>query len=132
MPRFEFTVVDPVYDYTIIPIQPGELNYSMLVAIGGVTYTFESKWNETNQSHYLNVMTEIEEPIRMGMRVTLGVPLGRTSTHPFFTDGRMVARDLSGQKLEPGRDDFGTRVELRYYTLDQYLHEYGLTVKQVP
>lgn len=132
MSSLVFTKVPPVYDYTIIPIAPGELNYSMLVALGGVTYTFESKWSEWDQSHYLNLLTEFGDRIRMGMRVTLGVPLGRTCTHPFFRGGRLLAYDLSGDKQMPGRDDFGSRVELRYYTLDQYLHEYGLEVHEVP
>jgi hypothetical protein len=79
-----------------------------------VQHVFELRWNSRDAAWYVNVLEVDDTPIVLGVKVVLGAFLGRRSTHPLFTFGVLVAFDLSGQDLDAGFDDFGTRVSLRY------------------
>lgn len=134
MTRLVYVPIPAKIEYQIIPCQPGVPNYDMTVTLDGTAYKFRLLWNNTavDEGWYLDVSTDDDEPILVGMRIVLGVAIGRTSTHALFQSGALMAYDLSGKHLDPGFDDLGLRVELRWHTTAQLLAAVGLKRTLVP
>ncbi len=114
--------------YDVVPLVPSNAAYSFLVAIDGDVYTFALAWCETDADAgwYLDVMTEIGEPIAMGLRLVLGIYIGGRSQHKLFRSGVFVMVDTTNQGVDATFEDLGTRVEMRRYTVDQMLNARGV------
>lgn len=91
--------------------------------INGYPVIFEFTWNArdnalglTTGAWYFDLMEQDETPIVNGVKIVLGTPLGRRSTHQLFRNGVLFAFDTSRQQKDAGFDDLGARVVLRYYT----------------
>lgn len=129
MAHYEFSQIEPVVEYALVPTPPsGVHSWEAQVPIGDALYTFAYNWNasaKTSGLWSLGVYDDQDEAIIVGCRIVLGIPIGRTSTHDLFTSGRIVAVDMTGKHVEPGLYDLGQRVELRRYTIDQYLAANG-------
>lgn len=97
-----------------IPVLPSVGSYRFATVIETVAYIFDVRWNTRDQAWYLDVLEVDETPIMRGMKILLGVYLGRRSSHPLFMNGVLVASDMSAQGKEAGFDDLGTRVLLQY------------------
>lgn len=109
-----------------IPITPSEPWQEITTQIdegdGTVTtYIFELKWNVRDLSWYLNLFEQDGTPIVHGVRCVLGMYLGRRSRHTFFKRGVLVCVDTTREGREATLDDFGTRVVLRRYTVQDVI-----------
>lgn len=102
-------------------------HFSVGTVINDQSYTFSCKWNSRDNSWYLDVDEESGTPIVSGVRIVLGVYLGRKSTHPLFTSGVFVAIDLSRQSKEATIDDLGTRVIVVRYSVEEIVAGRGVT-----
>lgn len=106
----------------VIPFQPGVPHQRLECTLAGLTNLFEARWNTRDAAWYLNVMEVDETPIAMGLKIVLGVEMGRACTHPFFRGRGLVALDLSRSLREATLDDLGKRVLVIYFTeLDKFL-----------
>jgi hypothetical protein len=105
----------------ILPLVPSVPLYTVtLVGIDDRTYNFRLRWNSQangRQGAWCMDVYEVDNtPIAVGIKIVLGVYLGRTSTHPLFRNGVFIARDTSGQSREATLHDLGTRVVVEYFT----------------
>lgn len=112
----------------ILPCVRGEPSYTFDTLLGGHQVRFDFRWNERDAAWYFDVYDENEAPIIHGVKVVLGVPLGRRCTHPLFKNGVIVARERSRTKREPGLDDLGNRrdgarVNLIYFSSQEMAEE---------
>jgi hypothetical protein len=121
-----------------IPITPSDPWQEITVPLddsdgSSTPYIFELKWNLRDLSWYLNIYEANGAVVITGVRVVLGMYLGRRSRHDFFRKGVLVAIDTAakkpGQGKEAGLDDFGTRVILRRYTAQEVVT--GRAVRKV-
>lgn len=110
-----------------IPLRPSEPWYRMTTPLADAptpgtttTYHFDFRWNVRDSSWYFDMLEQDETPIIQGVRVVLGMYLGRRSRHPFFRHNVIVAVNTSSARGDDGReatlDDFGARVILRVFT----------------
>lgn len=107
----------------ILPIDSAFPSYRVGTAIDGTQYVLDVYWNEIDLAWYMSVFAADGEPIRQGIRIVLGIKLGRRCVDPRFPTGAIVARDLTGAGLDAGRNDLGARVQLRYYTAEEIAAE---------
>ncbi len=113
---------------TTLPLEPGIPHFDFSTAIESVEYGFAFRWNDREPApgFYMDIFEADGTPILRSVKVVLGVFLGRRSTHKLFSAGGFVAVDTSGDQREATLDDFGTRVEIRYYSTSALLGEvYG-------
>ena len=94
----------------ILPLQPSIPNYRVGIALEGVQYIFDVRWNGRDTAWYLDVLQEDETPIAHGLKLVLGASIGSGITNPNFPPGVFVCRDLSNEGLDAGLDDMGTRI----------------------
>lgn len=97
-----------------IPVFPSEAYYRFGVVIEDNNYLVDVRWNSRDLAWYLDWYTIEEKIIALNIKVVLGMYLGRRAAAAPFTNGVLVAVDTSNTDTEPGFDDFGTRVILRY------------------
>lgn len=97
---------------------PSVPHYQFRCPILGVEYVFTARWNTRLSIWALDVADRGNARIMVGMPIVLGAYLGRTSSHPLFQGGVLLARDTSQSGVEAGLDDLGTRVHVRYYPRD--------------
>lgn len=101
-----------------LPLRSSAPSYAFSTTLGEGDeqrqYRFAFRWNERAASWYMDVLESDDTPIRMGIRVVLGVRLGRRVADSRFPPGELVARDLSGAGREAKLEDFGTRVVIDY------------------
>lgn len=96
-----------------VKLTPSLNNYTRIMPISGVNYAFANiHWNSEDAGWYFDLLEEDGTPILAGIKLVLGVSLGRTSTHPFFKANILTLVDSSGDHKDPGFDDLGGRVQL--------------------
>lgn len=91
--------------------------------LDGVSYTVQHYWNTRDEAWYLNLLDVNGDPIFSGIKIVLGVALGRRVTDPRMP-GVFAARDLAATTLNDQRDatfdDLGSRVVVDFYPLSEW------------
>lgn len=106
-----------------LPLRPSIPSYRVGTTLNGRQVLIDARWNGRDAAWYLDMLTEAEEPIVMGMKVVLGVLLGGRTTNTEFPVGVLMASDLSGTGREATLDDLGTRVLVYFYTPEELGYE---------
>lgn len=102
----------------VIPIEPGDPDQRIDVALGAATYHLRVRWNTRDNagvgSWYLDIYeADAKTPIVTSVKLVIGVLLGRRSTHPLF-NGNLFLVAESDLAREAGLFDLGARVTLWY------------------
>ncbi len=111
----------------LIPIRPDLDHFEETVTLDGVSFDLLFRWNNRDDCWYLSIFDPTVEENADGSRTpTLGsIPIltgwallaqYRMRERPL---GDIIVFDTSGQGLDPGRRDLGSRVLLVYYTADE-------------
>ncbi len=98
----------------IVPTSQTSEFYSQQTTLDGQLYTLQFKWNRREESWYLDILTDLEDPIQYGIKIVCDWPLGRLQQDPRMPPGLLMAVDTSGLQVSPTIDDLGTRVLLVY------------------
>lgn len=110
-----------------IPFRVSDNNYTLVIPVDNVPILFEVHWNSQEDNNvggwYMSLYEQNQTPIATGIKIVLGVNLGRRSTHPFFRSYLLRAFDTSGQNKDPGFDDLGNRVIVKLFTVQEILDQ---------
>lgn len=101
----------------LIPFTTGDNNYRLAVPLDGTIYLFDVRWNSSDASWYMNILTEDEVSIADGVKLVLGNALGKHNPNLFFQSHLLKLVDTSGKNRDAGYDDLGTRVVLLHELL---------------
>ncbi len=101
----------------VLPFIPSSNNYRLIVPFDSVPTLIDTRWNARDAAWYIDFREEDETLILGGIKIVLGVNLGRRSTHSFFLNNLFLAFDTSGQGLDAGYDDLGARVVVQRITI---------------
>jgi hypothetical protein len=104
-----------------LPIDAVEKNYAVSTVLEGETFTFAVRWNGRADSWFFDLYDVNGEIIIAGVRIVLGVILGRRSTDDRMPAGTIQAADLTNTGTEATRDTLGISVKVFYFTSD---HEF--------
>lgn len=106
----------------ILPLQPSIPQYSVGTTLAGISYVFSLRWNTYDSAWYMDIALDDEAvtPLRSGVKVVLGTLLGNRCTSPLFPAGALVAVDTSGDELDAGLDDLGSRVQVYFYPASEF------------
>jgi hypothetical protein len=104
-----------------IPLIPSDTNYRLGTNLGGSRYLFDVKWNSRDESFYMDIREEDERPILLGVRLVLGLNIGRNSANAFFSKHLLHLSDSSGEGREATFDDLGARVQLLHLAISEIL-----------
>jgi len=108
----------------ILPFDSFSPFYTFSTTIEGADYVFKVRWNNRDKAWYFDVLeTDGTTPIAQGLKINLGVIIGRWCRHKLFRTGIIVAVDLSDAGRDATVDDLGTRVVVqRWTTLEALSH----------
>lgn len=102
---------------TIIPFVPNDPDQRLEIVLDQESYVLRARWNTSDAAWYLDAWErDGKTPIAFGVKLVLGVMLGRTYQHPLFLAGMFLIDD-SGTGAEPGLGDLGGRVILVHLTI---------------
>lgn len=104
----------------VIPFTPSNPFDEFDTQLGSETCRIVQRWNDRDEAWYFDLFTLEDELIAAGIKIVLGVPLGRRVQHPIFQKGLIVAIDRSAQARDPGFDELGARVKVCYLTNYEY------------
>jgi len=99
-----------------IPTRSDLKHYTLQVTLEEVTYTLEFRWNVRLAAWFMDVQDlNGTTTLIAGLRLVANWPLAayKTGRRP---PGAFVAIDTSGKGIDPGADDLGDRVQLRYFS----------------
>lgn len=99
---------------TELPIDSTAPFYTVGTTIENVQFLFDVRWNDRDQAWYFDLLDETGDPIVSGLKIVLGVLLGRRCRDPRFPSGAIFASDLSNSNREATLTDLGVRVKLYY------------------
>lgn len=102
---------------TELPLDSDNPFYERSTTIENVPYIFNVRWSDFEQAWYFDLWDENSNPIVSGIKLVLGVILARRCVDPRKPTGALFLSDLSGDDLDAGRFDLGTRVKLYYRPL---------------
>lgn len=103
----------------VLPLVPSVPSYRFGTVLNGDPFIIDVHWNGRDEAWYMDVLAEDETPIRHGIKILLGSPLGRRTIDPRFPRGMFLASDLSGEGRDAGLDDLGTRVVVYFFTPEE-------------
>lgn len=105
----------------IIPIAQSDPNQEFAVQLDGEEFVFFILWNSVDESWYLELYTSALEPVLVGHKICVGVPLLRDCSSTLKPLGELIAIDTENTDTDPGLDDFGEdplRVQFVYLTAE--------------
>ncbi len=108
----------------VVPLAPSIPHYEAGLTIGTVQYRINVRWNGRMGLFFMDLMDVDGNHIRSGMAMVLGTFLGRQSASADFPPGAFMLTDTSGEGVDAGIDDLGSRVQMHYLT-DEELEELG-------
>lgn len=88
-----------------VPTLQGFADYTEIVQLGGLTYRLRWIWNARAECWFVTVLGAGGDVIVAGKRVVLEWPLLRQHVQNTLPDGAIMALDITGQRVEPGRED---------------------------
>ncbi len=97
-----------------IPVTSDATEAALYVALDDVVYRLLVTWDERAAQWVLDLYTEDDVPIAVGVPILVDFPLLRPTLHARAPLGVLWPRDTSGMGLDPGRYDLGVRVKLYY------------------
>ena len=100
---------------SVVPTTPGLPFYNQITTLDGVAYQLVFHWNGRDEHWYLDINNIAGEAIVPSIKIVCNFPLLRHVTTISAPPGELYAYDGTGQDIDPGLDDFGTRIELLYY-----------------
>ena len=102
-----------------LPVAASIPNQRFSTTLDGDHFVMDVRWNERDESWYLDILDESENPIRRGLKITQGNFIGSHVAVPGMPAGQLVAFDTSGQGIEAGLDDLGERVIVYFVPEDE-------------
>lgn len=99
----------------LIPTDTELASYRMTVTLDGSDYVLDFEWSQREACWYVSLLDQNEAPIAMGIKIVVEWDLLRLCVNDARPLGKLVAHDTSGQGLDAGFDELGTRVELLYF-----------------
>ena len=98
----------------IIPTRQDAAHYQFPVELEGVVFGLEFYWNARDASWYLTILDAEGVPLLSSRKLVLDLPLTARYRDLRLPRGEFVVLDTTGQGLEAGLKDLGTRVLLVY------------------
>lgn len=103
----------------IIPTSNAEPLYTQITSLDGADYVLTFALNSRDSKWYLDVADQDGDPIIQGLKLVEGWDLLHRCVDPRKPQGLLALQDVTGQGADPGPDDLGTRVVLRYYPVGE-------------
>lgn len=101
-------------EFVTIPVISDPKAYTFTVTLEGVDYIIGFTWNGRLLKWIMDISTAEGDPIVFGSVVNCGSsPLVRHKDER-LPPGKIVFLDTTGKDIDPGIDDFGTRVLCMY------------------
>lgn len=97
-----------------VPITSDQVLYQQITTLDGTDYVLTFALNLRDGYWYLDVADQDGVPLASGIKVVVNWDLLRRCIDPRKPPGLLMAFDTTGQGLDPGSKDFGTRVQLLY------------------
>jgi hypothetical protein len=88
-------------------------SFTQVTSLDGSTFELRFRWSDRAAAWTLDVLTEDGEAIALGLRIVVSWPLLRRVVHPRRPAGELMAVASAGGG-DPGRNDLGARVVLKY------------------
>lgn len=93
---------------------PNTTAYEQFVDLEGRTFLLKFDYSSRDDSWYLSIYDQDEDPIVCGKRVRIGVSILRGEVDARLPDGILMAVDTTEDHEEAGLEDLGARVKLVY------------------
>jgi len=103
--------------WLLVPTRAGVPYYTMRTRLDGRDFNLRFAWNQREERWYMDIRSDIDEPLALGVKIITNWPLLRTSLFDLrLPPGLLMATDLSLDGSPPGLYDLeiGRRVELAY------------------
>lgn len=98
----------------IIPVRNDLPAYKFKIDLEGVMYVLDFGFNARSNLWYMSIMDQAETLILGDLPILVNVPLADQYVKEGLPPGRFIAVDETGNKQNPGIDNFGSDVKLFY------------------
>jgi hypothetical protein len=102
-----------------LPLLPAIQNSRVSCVIGDSQFLFDIRWNNRDESWYMDMRDQDEDLIVAGMRIVLGSPLGARTADSRFPPGVFLAIDTTNSGQEATYDDLGERVIVMFFSPEE-------------
>ncbi len=106
-----------------IPLTPDTPDFRQVASLDGAAFVLDFSFSARTNSWYVSVLQQREDaeptPIAEGVRLAVNYPVLAGIVFDGRPRGELLPVDLTGQGLDPGYEDLGTRVLLYYYDAEE-------------
>lgn len=103
-----------------LPLEGGQAFQTFGTTLLSTNYIVNLRWNTRDAAWYFDLLDQNEAPIVSGIKILLGVELGRRTTDQRMPKGVFWAADLSGQGLDATFFDLGSRVVVYFIPFTEW------------
>ena len=97
-----------------LPLRSDIPAYDFRIDLEGETYTFEFRFNERMGRWIMDLKTENNDPLIMGIPVLIGTDFLERFEVDGLPPGNLFAVNLESEFVDAGRDDLGNNVVIIY------------------
>ena len=97
-----------------LPVTSDPQAYQFQITLDGTPYLFKFYFNKRRGTWHMSILTESEEELVMGVPVFVGWPILDRFKDTRLPPGTFMAIDTTSDFVDPGQEDFGTRVKMLY------------------
>jgi hypothetical protein len=98
----------------IVPTARDSRLYERVVELDGREYVLRFDWSARDESWYLSIYDQDEEPLALSLRMLTGHPILKGQTDPRLPPGQLFVVDTTGSDADPALGNFGAEVALVY------------------
>lgn len=99
-----------------IPIDSEEASFKIRTSLEEKNLVLRFDWNDRSERFAISILDEDEDPIVMGMTLSINLELIARFEDDRLPPGLLMLYDSSDKNLECGREDLGKRCVLLYQT----------------
>ena len=98
-----------------LPLPTNLPHFEFSVDLDDEVFVLEMRWNERDSSWYLTIKDSLDTILIAGRKVLVNLPLTSRFRRLGMPKGELIAIDTTGEDLDPGESDLGSRVQLVYF-----------------
>ena len=97
-----------------MPVRNDQPAYGFQIELEGGIYFLDFRFNTRQNRWLMDILSQTQEPILMGLPVLTGIPISAGYTDDQKPPGYFLAVDQTGQERNADRETFGVDVLLLY------------------
>jgi hypothetical protein len=104
-----------------LPVTSDPQAYTFQITLDGTPYNVRFHYNRRRETWHMSIATQDNIDLVNGVPIFVNWPILDRFKDTRLPPGTFMAIDTTGETIDPGQDDFGTRVKMTYIEVNTFV-----------